>query len=133
MYQPFIPDVDIAIIGAGPVGIAMALGLAPYCNDPSRILLVDSRSAQDTSLKADARSLAINFGSQLFLESLDAWPAHGYPIETVHISQSHKFGRTRIDAQDFDLKALGYVIAYSHLNERLQRCLEKTGVINNLS
>jgi 2-octaprenyl-6-methoxyphenol hydroxylase len=62
--------VDIAVVGAGPVGLALALHasrLLPHV----RISLFDSRDAgQDVS--ADPRTLALSLGSVQFLQRLGA-------------------------------------------------------------
>ena len=63
---------DIAVIGAGPVGLALALHAArglPH----ARISVFDRReAAQDVS--GDPRTLALSLGSVQLLQRLGAWP-----------------------------------------------------------
>src|SRR3546814_3888331 len=45
------------------------------------------------------RTLAMNQGSRVLLEQLGAWPAHSASIETVHVSQRGRLGRTLIRSE----------------------------------
>ena len=104
-------DTDILIIGAGPVGVTLALALA---NSPWRVRLVDRQPAG--AWQKDPRALALSHGSRQLLERLDAWNANAAtPIERIHISQRGGFGRTRLTADDHGLPALGYVMRYRDL------------------
>src|SRR3546814_20274609 len=47
----------------------------------------------------DPRTLAMNQGSRVLLEQLGAWPAHSASIETVHVSQRGRLGRTLIRSE----------------------------------
>jgi 2-octaprenyl-6-methoxyphenol hydroxylase len=70
--------------------------------------------------KADARAIALSYGSRLILERLHAWTGLPVtPIETIHVSQQGGFGRTLIRAADYDLPALGYVANYDDLQRGL--------------
>ena len=65
------PTYDIAILGSGPVGCALALDLADAAPDPARIALVGPEPAPRPSGQAlDPRALALNHGSRRFLETL---------------------------------------------------------------
>lgn len=77
---------NIAIVGAGPVGLALALQCAKALPQAS-IHLFDTR-ALDADLGADPRTLALSLGSVQALQRLAAWPAEAAaPILQVHISQ----------------------------------------------
>nr|MBF0683375.1 FAD-dependent monooxygenase [Pseudomonas sp.] len=144
-------DADITILGAGPVGSALALLLARTSPNPSRIVLCHawqgSRPAatrDDTSAPVaprpgsggttesvrgpDPRSLALNHGSRVLLESLDAWPQHGAPIHTVHVSQRGRLGRTLIRDTDFGVPELGTVHQYGRVQDALHAALQQSGV-----
>lgn len=59
----------------------------------------------------DKRILAISYGSRQILEQLGVW--HGSAataIDTIHISQRGRLGRTRLTARDEGVPALGYVV-----------------------
>ena len=113
------PNVDIAIVGAGPVGMALGRALA---NSRWRTLLIDSRPRG--SWIADARALAVAYGSRQLLERLDAWDGtSATAIREIHVSQQGGFGRTRIEADDYHLPALGYVVRYRDLAGALDLAL----------
>ena len=106
-----VSAVDIAIIGAGPVGMTLALALA---GGPHRVLLIDSRP--HGAWAGDPRALALSYGTRQLLERLNAWDsAAGTPIHDIHISQCGGFGRTVIDRSEQGIPALGYVMRYRDL------------------
>ncbi|HYC14592.1 MAG TPA: hypothetical protein VEC75_10095, partial [Stellaceae bacterium] len=100
------PGVDVAIVGGGPVGSALAVALSESGVSFARI--AGEGEAAD-------RPIALSHGSRLILERLDAWGAvENTPIQTIHVSQQG-FGRTVMRSSDYGLPALGYVVAYSGL------------------
>ena len=64
---------QIAVVGAGPVGLALALHAARLLPQ-ARITLFDARPA-DRDVGDDPRTLALSLGSLQFLRRLGAWPA----------------------------------------------------------
>lgn len=105
--------VDIAIVGGGPVGLALAAMLAGRGIDAGRIALLDAKPV-DAALR-DPRSLALSFGSRQLLSQISAWPAKATPITQIHVSRRGSFGRTLIDCEDYALPALGYVCRYGEV------------------
>jgi len=102
---------DVLVIGAGPVGMTLALALA---DSPLRVLLLD-RQPGGSWLK-DPRALALSHGTRQLLERLNAWNASAATaIESIHVSQRGGFGRAQIEAADYDIPALGYVMRYRDL------------------
>ena len=76
----------IAVIGAGPVGLALALH-ASRLLPRARLTVFDARPAE-RDVSGDPRTLALSLGSVRFLERLGAWPgAAAAPILDVHVSQ----------------------------------------------
>ncbi len=76
----------IAIVGAGPVGLSLALLLAQRASD-WHVSLFDARPL-DNDVRGDARTLALALGSVQLLQRLGAWDANAaQPITTVHVSQ----------------------------------------------
>jgi 2-octaprenyl-6-methoxyphenol hydroxylase len=105
-----LPEVDVAIAGSGPVGCALALALLGSPVSVTRI--ADGAEVPD-------RPIALSHGSRLILERLGAWSSiTSSAIQTIHVSQQG-FGRTVMRSSDYDLPALGYVVAYSNLVRRL--------------
>src|SRR5689334_21209209 len=111
-------EVDVLIRGAGPVGCALALALH---GSGLRTALFDPSFDKPA---AGFRPIALSYASRLILERVGAW--HGFPttpIETVHVSQQGGFGRTRLDARDAGVPALGYVTEYASLLGSLRTIL----------
>ncbi len=76
----------LAVIGAGPVGLALALHAASALPD-AQITLFDARPA-DKDISGDPRTLALSLGSVQLLQRLGAWHAESaQPIAEVHVSQ----------------------------------------------
>jgi 2-octaprenyl-6-methoxyphenol hydroxylase len=106
---------DLLVVGAGPVGLALACALRESGLD---IVLVDARSAQASA--DDPRVLALAHGSRLTLQNLGAWQGlETTPIRSIHISHQGGFGRTLIKASDHGLDALGHVGSAGSLAKRL--------------
>ena len=115
-------DTDILILGAGPVGMTLALALA---DSGQRIHLLDRRPRG--AWADDPRGLALSHGCRQLLERLDAWnAAAGTPIKEIHVSQRGGFGRTMINASDYGTPALGYVMRYRDLAAALDARIPAT-------
>lgn len=104
-------DYDIVVVGGGLAGASLACGLA---DSGLSIALVEA-VAFDAPVDANmaARTTAIAWGTRALFEDLELWPAmarDAAPIKHLHVSQKGHFGRVKVDAQDYDLPALGYVI-----------------------
>ena len=77
---------NLAIVGAGPVGLSLALQAARSLPQAC-IHLFDARLAT-ADVRSDPRVLALSLGSVQWLQRLQAWPAQeAEPITQVHISQ----------------------------------------------
>jgi len=110
---------SIAIIGGGPVGAIFALLNESHS---SKIVLLEANSQIQT--KTDKRALALSNGSKFILEKIDVWKDledRLTPIQTIHTSQKGTFGRSLMEAEDFEQEALGYIISYGDLIRALQK------------
>ena len=117
---------DLVIIGAGPVGMTLALALA---GSSLRVLLIDSRARGAAA--DDPRALALSYGSRQLLERLQAWnAAASTAIHQIHVSQRGGFGRTLIKAEDYKTPALGYVLRYRDLAATLDARLANGQLID---
>ncbi|MDA1117969.1 MAG: FAD-dependent monooxygenase [Proteobacteria bacterium] len=100
---------EVQILGAGPVGCVLALALL---GSRHRVRLVDPLPAAG----AGTRPIALSQASRLILERVGAWGGFAAtPILSIHVSQAGAFGRTRMDAADAGVPALGYVTDYAEL------------------
>jgi 2-octaprenyl-6-methoxyphenol hydroxylase len=126
------PDYDIAITGAGPVGSALALLLAKKAPNPGRIALIGKQFAGQPHIGSDRavdpRALALNHGSRVVLEQLGAWPEESADIQTVHVSQRGRLGRTLIRHTELGVPRLGSVVAYDALLTALHDAVARCGV-----
>lgn len=106
-------DADIAICGAGPVGLSLAALLVKRGVAAARIALIDAKTVE--LARQDPRSLALSYGSSQILQDIGAWPLAATAIHQIHVSRRGHFGRTLIQRDEFQLPALGYVTRYGTL------------------
>ncbi|WP_250491782.1 UbiH/UbiF/VisC/COQ6 family ubiquinone biosynthesis hydroxylase [Caballeronia sp. GAWG1-1] len=119
-------DHDIAIVGAGPVGLALAGWLARRsATQRLSIALIDARTPEAAA--SDPRSLALSHGSRVMLQPL-GFPADATPIRRIHVSQRGHFGRTLIEHDEHELPELGYVVRYGSLVSALASGVRATNV-----
>ena len=121
-----ISDYDLAICGAGPVGLALAALLSRAGVDPRRMIVLDARPLAQAC--DDPRSIALSHGSSQILGEIGAWPIAASVIEEIHVSRRGQFGRTLIDARTLGVPALGFVTRYGLLVDALSRACNEAGV-----
>jgi len=128
----------LAVVGAGPVGLALALQAARALPD-AQVTVFDARPA-DKDVSGDPRTLALSLGSIQLLKRLGAWPAErAEAILEVHVSQQPPSGlpmtellppflQSRLDAPELTIRALdegvpqlGAVLSYGHIVAPLQQ------------
>jgi 2-octaprenyl-6-methoxyphenol hydroxylase len=115
---------DVAIVGAGPLGLSLALALHKAGRS---VRVFDARTHEQT--RRDARVLALSHGSRQLLERLHAWPQQGAThIDRIHVSQRGALGRTLISSQEYGVPALGYVVPATALMDALWARTEQAGV-----
>ena len=114
------------ICGAGPVGQALALELHKNGVAASDILLVDAKSIEQAS--KDARTIALSHGSHQLLQRWNAAPMRATAIHDIHVSRRRHFGRTLIQASDYQIPALGYVVRYADIVAPLEVALRAAGI-----
>lgn len=116
--------VDIAIIGGGPVGAALAIALRESG------LAVAVLEAKTEFAARDPRALALSQGTRLILGRLGVWEGlndKATPIETIHVSQRGGFGRAVLEAGELGVPALGYTSEYGDLYAALAAALPECG------
>ncbi|MBC7699667.1 FAD-dependent monooxygenase [Aquabacterium sp.] len=129
---PLAPaGLSMAIIGAGPAGLALALQAAQALPQ-ARITVFDARPA-DKDVSGDPRALALSLGSVQELERMGVWTAiqarqQVAPILAVHVSQQQPTvlwpGRDQpfvaISAAEQGVAQLGAVVSYGTLVAPMQ-------------
>lgn len=129
-----VGDMRIAVIGAGPVGMAFALSATHWLPRAS-VSLFDARSL-DSDLHSDPRALALSWGSIQLLEGLGLGPAlevteASAEINEVRVSSSgpaladllglaRSASEVRIRAEEEGVARLGSVVRYGALSQSLQ-------------
>ena len=128
------PGLTLAVVGAGPVGLALALHAAQALPGAT-VTLFDARPL-DQDVSGDPRALALSLGSVQLLERLGAWNADAaQAITEVHVSQQPpSLGgvlagllgepEVRISALDEAVPLLGAVLGYGAIVAPLQRAWE---------
>ena len=118
---------NIVIVGGGPVGSVLALALQ---QQGMSFAMLEARAKGASH--ADMRALALSYGSRLILQKLDVWDAvaaKATAINTIHISQRGGLGRTRLNAADHNMPAIGYVLPYGALTQALDTVLDATNIL----
>ncbi len=116
---------DVAIVGGGPVGAALALALQG--NDLNVVLLEARESELNTT---DPRSLALSYGTRLLLQRLGAWDAipDVSGIKVIEVTQKHSAGHTVLRADELNVPEMGYVLPYTALHAALQQGLKHADI-----
>jgi 2-octaprenyl-6-methoxyphenol hydroxylase len=113
---------DCAIIGGGPVGLIFAILSRTSIG---KVQIFESKKYGYTN--QDNRALALSNGSRLILEEIGVWDRLEKKItkiKKIHTSQAGSFGRTMLDAEEFNEESLGYIISYGDLMRALQEEVE---------
>lgn len=113
---------DVLIIGGGLVGVSLAVALA---NQPIKIGIVEKNPKHGSCQGGASISLGLSLASVRIFHALGLWSLikpDATPITQVHVSDAGHFGATRFMASDYQVNALGYVIAAHRLLKVLQEC-----------
>jgi len=117
-------EYDIVICGGGLVGRSLACALAKL---PLQIAVIEAQSFATThQADFDTRSFALSYGNSLVLERIGIWQYLAdkvTPIKTIHVSDKGHFGITRLQADEQNVPALGYIALAPELNQALQKAL----------
>jgi 2-octaprenyl-6-methoxyphenol hydroxylase len=124
---------SIAIVGGGLIGLCAALAL----QHPGRTVSVIESSSLLPSEKdptgLNTRSIALSYASAQIFKALDIWNEVKHlaaPIRTIHVSSKGHWGVSRLNASDYELDALGYVIESQLLGNCLLEKINQSTSIN---
>jgi 2-octaprenyl-6-methoxyphenol hydroxylase len=128
MQAPTAAPLHLAVVGAGPAGLALAL-LAAQQLPQARITVFDARPPE-RDVSRDPRTLALSLGSVQLLQRLlgPAGFPPAEPILQVQVSQappSPGQAQVRINAAEQGVDHLGVVMAYGALVAPLQQAWER--------
>ena len=123
-----VSPLQIAVVGAGPVGLALALHAARTL-PAAQVTVFDARPAE-ADVSGDPRTLALSLGSVQELERLGVWPSiapASEAIAAVHVSQQQPAlmglapePEVLIRATDEAVPQLGAVATYGAIVAPLQ-------------
>lgn len=117
---------DLCIVGGGMAGASLACALAPV---GLRIAVIEAVPLQhDSQPSYDARCIALSPASQHIYQALGLWPQlaqQSCAIQHIHISEQHRFGTTRLCAEEYHLPALGYVIENRVMGQVLSQAMHQ--------
>lgn len=116
---------DVAIIGGGPVGAALALALQ---GNGLHVVLLEARESAVNS--TDPRALALSYGTRLLLQRLGAWEMlrDVSGIQVIEVTQKNSTGHTTLRAQEMGVADMGYVLPYTLLHAALQQGLANSDI-----
>ena len=108
-------DFDLIIIGGGLVGASLACALE---NSSLRIAIIEAFpfKADNSEYQPafDARSVALSYTSKQVFDGMGVWSSINKlgvaAIKKIHISDRGHAGITRLNAEDENVEALGYVV-----------------------
>ena len=123
-------DFDLIIIGGGLVGASLACALA---NSSLRIAIVEAFpfKSDDSEYQPafDARSVALSYTSKQVFEGMGLWSSINKlgvaAIKKIHVSDRGHAGVTRLNAEDENVEALGYVVETRVIGKALFDRLKK--------
>jgi len=125
-------DFDLIIIGGGLVGASLACALS-QAESSLRIAIVEAFpfKSDDSEYQPafDARSVALSYTSKQVFEGIGLWSSINKlgvaAIKKIHISDRGHAGITRLNAEDENVEALGYVVETRVIGKALFDTLKK--------
>jgi 2-octaprenylphenol hydroxylase len=129
-------NVDVSIVGAGPVGSAAALALAQI-SPQLKVLLIDRDPVQRrTPGQIDLRVFAINSGSKDLLDHLGSWQqvlsTGACAYQRMHVWDAEGSGFVDFSAGDLGVPELGHIVEASVIQEALDANIELTNNIETI-
>ncbi|MBW3165381.1 2-octaprenyl-6-methoxyphenyl hydroxylase [Ferrimonas balearica] len=123
---------DIAIVGGAMAGATLALALANQRRPDGgswTIALIEAHPAAAPSHPGyDSRAIALAEGSVRRLQRLGLWPAlapHAQPISQIQVSDSGHFGGLSMNADEYQVDALGQVVELERVGPALWQALAR--------
>lgn len=107
---------DIAIVGAGPVGLGLVSLLSRL---PLKIALIE---AKNPGASVVDRPISLSDSTLNILKSMDVWPLLApflHPIIGIHVSEKGHFAISRFFAEDYKKEAFGCVVGFEKLSNIL--------------
>ncbi len=120
---------SVIIVGGGMAGATLALAISSLTQGRMAVDLVEATRPDDCNHPGfDARAIALAQGTCQQLARIGVWPALrdcATPITQVHVSDRGHAGFVNLQAQDYQVDALGQVIELHDAGQRLFALLAK--------
>ncbi len=109
-----VRDIDCAIVGAGPVGTALAVSLAQQMPETA-VMLIDQRQEQMFDVDdLDTRVFALNMASSTLLKNLGVWhridPQRRCIYRRMHVWDAQGTGAVDFACEDMGIEQLGHIL-----------------------
>jgi 2-octaprenyl-6-methoxyphenol hydroxylase len=120
---------SVIIVGGGMAGATLALAISHLTHGKLPVYLIEAAAPESAAHPGfDARAIAIAQGTCQQLTRIGVWPAIkdcATPITTVHVSDRGHAGFVTLEAQDYQIPALGQVVELHDIGLRLFALLRK--------
>jgi len=131
---------DVAVVGAGPIGLAAALLMSRGAVAPARVLVIDRRipttGVDLAQLPVDLRVFALSRASERILRAADAWAdvarVRAQPFERMHVWHAdvppHGGDALVFDAAEIGERDLGVIAENTVLQGALTAAARRAGL-----
>ena len=131
---------DVAVVGAGPIGLAAAVLMSRSAIAPARVLVIDRRiptaGVDLAQLPVDLRVFALSRASERILRAADAWAdvarVRAQPYERMHVWHAdvppHGGDALVFDAAEIGERDLGVIAENSVLQGALAAAARRAGL-----
>ena len=120
---------SVIIVGGGMAGATLALAISHLTHGKLPVHLIEAAAPDGAAHPGfDARAIAIAQGTCQQLTRIGVWPAIqdcATAITTVHVSDRGHAGFVTLEAQDYQIPALGQVVELHDVGLRLFALLRK--------
>lgn len=120
----------LVIIGGGITGITLALAVSSLTNNALKIILIEHNDLSDifSSSSYYEHTIALAAGTCQKLIDIDVWKyieKYTTAIKYIHVSERNNFGMFSIQAKNYNIDALGYVVSLLDLKKTLFNSVKK--------
>lgn len=120
---------SVIIVGGGMAGATLALAISTLTRGKLPVSLIEAVAPDSTAHPGfDARAIALAKGTCQQLDRIGIWPAIAdcaTAIKTVHVSDRGHAGFVTLEAEDYQIDALGHVVELHDIGLRLFDLLRK--------